>query len=722
MELNNGIVVAVPFHNEENGFTVIKVRFNDLPTPVTCTGIMPLVSTGETVDIKGRWETHERYGKQFVVDHIAPKRPTTIEGIFSLLSSGILKNIGPVRARQIVERFGLETLNILDKNPERLAEIPGFGKKTVQKITEKWNKDDKFRNLIIFLKGYDVSLGTAIKIYNKYGEDAQFKIMQNPYALCEDIWGIGFLKADHIARKIGFSHDSYKRIQAGILYIMQNAADEGHSCFPLTEACQKAAELLEVDEPRIRFSLDYMISERILIHEGDWIFLPYLYYSEKTVALNIINRLTGWENSNRKGNDICRWLEAYERKKNWHADPVQRKAVIEAVNQPCILITGGPGTGKTTIIKVLATYFAERHKKILLAAPTGRAAQRLKELTEIKAQTVHRLLEYKLDKGENGFRFNRNESNPLDADAVIIDEMSMVDLYLMSKLCVAVKKETALIFVGDNNQLPSVGAGNVLSDMIDSKIIPHVHLTTIFRQALQSRIITAAHEINSGITPKFGNSKDENCFFLEESDPDVVLEKIIDLVSRRLPISYHLNPVHDIQVLSPMHKGLLGTEHLNQKLQEVLRSSSKCIKNGRNCFYLGDKVMQIKNNYEKNVFNGDIGIITDIISDTGASVDFQGNIVSYELSAMDELIPAYCISIHKSQGSEFNAVIIPVLTQHYIMLQRNLIYTALTRAKKVCIFIGTKKALHLAVQTNKTSKRYSCLVERLLNGKIQSIK
>ena len=701
------------FHNEDNGFTVLKILFDENPVPVSCVGIIPLISAGEKISVQGHWETHQRFGKQFVVEKYTRKRPTTTDGIITLLSSGIVEHIGPARARQIVDRFGLETLNILDKNPERLTEIPGFGKKIVQKISGKWNNDENLRSLILFLQEYEVSLGTVIKIHKKYGGEAQTKILKNPYILCEDIWGIGFLKADRIAQKMGFAHDSFKRIRSGLLYIMKAAAEEGHSCLPLSEVRQKAVELLEVSEEQVLFSLDHVISVGMLIRDGDCIFLPYLFHAEIAVARNIRSRLIHVKENERPRFDISQWLEEYENRFNWQADPVQRQAVIEAVRQPCIMITGGPGTGKTTIVKVLVAFFREQHKKILLAAPTGRAAQRLKEIAGAKAQTIHRLLEYKLEKGKGGFGFNRNERNPLDAEAVIIDEVSMIDLHLMSMLCVAVKKEAVIIFVGDNNQLPSVGAGNVLSDMIDSKIIPHIHLTTIFRQARRSRIITAAHEIKNGVTPEFDNSRDENCFFLEEPDPKEALEIIIDLVSRRLPTSYHLNPVHDIQVLSPIHKGMLGTENINLRLQKILRSSSKMIQCGQNCFYLGDKVMQIKNNYEKNVFNGDIGVVVDIIFETGLIVDFQGTSITYELAGLDELIPAYCISIHKSQGSEFDAVIIPLITQHYIMLKRNLIYTALTRAKKVCVFVGNRRALQLAVRSNQTSIRYSCLCERL---------
>lgn len=716
MELSNGTITDVTFHNEDTGFSVIKVNFAGNGHPVVCVGIMPQVAQGNIVTVNGNWETSPRFGKQFHVETCSIVRPNTVEGITSFLSSGIIHNIGPVKARQIVDRFGLETLEIIDTQPEKLRQIPGIGKKTVATIAEQWKKDRNWRKLLLFLQELEVSYTTAAKIYKKYGEHAQEKISENPYALCEDVWGIGFLKADLIARKMGFTHDSYKRIKAGLIYLLNDAMQEGHTCLPVADIRNHAAELLGVTDERILFSLDHAVSIGQLIREENMIFLPLLNRAEKSVAESMSRRVVNpVPSAPREGlGDIDIWITHYEGSNNWQADPVQRQAIRQAITSRCLLITGGPGTGKTTILKLLATYFNETGRRVFLTAPTGRAAQRLKDVTGLTAQTIHRLLEYQPHRSGDDFHlFKRNEENPLETDIVIVDEVSMIDIFLMSQLCSAIPIDARIVLVGDNRQLPSVGAGNVLADLIAGGTVPHVHLTTIFRQASRSRIITAAHEINSGTTPLFTNTHDENCFFLEQSTPQKTLEVLVDLVSRRLPTSYDLDPGHDIQVLSPMHRGVLGTENINTELQNVLRNSSRRLQIGKHTFFLGDKVMQVKNNYEKNIFNGDIGFVSNINDETGLSIDFQGNEVNYELSELDELQPAYCISIHKSQGCEFRAVIIPLVTQQFIMLQRNLVYTALTRARELCVFVGNRRALQIAVLADKATIRHSLLRERL---------
>jgi len=716
MELSNGTVTEITFHNDDTGFSVIKVTFAGNGHPVVCIGTMPLVARGNIVTVNGNWETNPRFGKQFRVETCSIVRPNTVEGITSFLSSGIIRNIGPVKAKQIVDRFGLETLEIIDTRPEKLRQIPGIGKKTVAAIAEQWKKDQNWRKLLLFLQELGVSYTTSVKIYKKYGEHAQEKISDNPYALCEDVWGIGFLKADQIARKMGFTHDSYKRIKAGLIYLLNDAMQDGHTCLPVADIRRQAAELLGVTDERVLFSLDHAVSIGQLIREDDMIFLPHLNRAEKAVAEYISRKIAcPGPNTLHEGlTDIDLWITSYERSNCWQADPTQRQAIQQAIANRCLLITGGPGTGKTTLLKLLVAYFNEKGSRIFLTAPTGRAAQRLKDVTGLTAQTIHRLLEYQPHRSGDDFHlFKRNEQNPLETDIVIIDEVSMLDILLMSQLCSAIPIDARIVFVGDNRQLPSVGAGNVLADLIAGETIPHIHLTTIFRQASRSRIITAAHEINSGITPVFTNKHDENCFFLEQSTPQKTVEVLVDLVSRRLPASYGLDPGHDIQALSPMHKGVLGTENINTELQNVLRKSSRRLQFGGRTFFLGDKVMQVKNDYEKNVFNGDIGFVSKINEETGLGIDFQGNEVYYELSELDELQPAYCISIHKSQGCEFRAVIIPLVTQQFIMLQRNLVYTALTRARELCVFIGNRRALQIAVLADKATVRHSLLRERL---------
>ena len=713
MELTGGVVTSVTFHNDDNGFSVVKVQFKNFPGTVTCIGSMPSVAKGKEISVAGHWESNTRFGRQFVVEHYTLSIPTSRDGIISFLSSGVLPGIGPSRARQIYDVFGEQTLTIFDRTPERLIEIPGIGRKTVMKIRKKWEQDEKIRDLLLFLQQFDVSYATAGKIYKAYGSDAREKISNNPYTLCEDIWGIGFLKADTIAQKMGFAHDSYKRIRAGILYIMSEASQEGHTCLPISELKKRAVALLKIDEERFVFSLDHAVNIAMIIREKENIYLPSLHLAEKTVAAEISRRVCGGRITENSGHTGV-WVDKYEQEHNWTADQLQRRAVCMANSESCMLLTGGPGTGKTTVLKVIVDYFRSEHKKVLLTAPTGRAAQRMKEVTGIAAQTIHRLLEYQPRSVMDGNPFKRNGHNPLEADVVIVDEVSMLDVALMSHLCRALPIQAHLILVGDHDQLPSVGPGNLLRDLIGSAVVPHIHLQHIFRQAASSRIITAAHEINNGNVPEFSNSREENCFFIDSQDPDSTLNLVTDLVSRRLPSSFSLNSIRDIQVLSPMHKGALGTENLNVQLQNTLRCSSQKLETGHHVFYTGDKVMQIRNNYEKNIFNGDIGYVREIVDEIGLVVDFQGNYISYDTSSLEELVPAYCISIHKSQGSEFKAVILLLTTQHFIMLQRNLVYTALTRAKQICIFVGTRSALRIAVATNTVAIRYSCLKNRLL--------
>ncbi len=689
---------------------VVQLKVESAKNSYTCVGVMPNVVAGESVRFHGEWETHKRFGPQFNVKRYELVRPSTLEGIELLLGSGFISNIGPVRSKAIIEKFGYDTLNILDKEPKKLMEVPGIGRKMMERIAESWQQHSQLRHLMLFLQDYGVSVNLAQKIYKTWGEEAQAKISENPYSLIDDVWGVGFIKADAIAQKMGFSHDSFKRIRAGLVYVLQEAANDGHSYLPLPELVRKSAELLGVKEELVIYSLDHVIKTGILIKDEDCIYLPRYFHAEKYIAENLLSRKFP-ANVQVEENELENWLINYQKKHNFHPDPLQLKAIRQAISNPLFILTGGPGTGKTTILQVIVSFFREKHNLIALAAPTGRAAQRMGSVAGLTAKTIHRLLEFK--GGASGNDFARDENNPVEADVIILDEMSMVDVILMRRFISAVKKDTRLIMVGDFHQLPSVGAGNVLSDLIESGFIPHVHLKTIFRQAAASRIVTAAHEIISGIVPYFLNSKDENCFFLQQQEPQQCVELIVDLVSRRLPTRYNLNPIVDIQVLSPMHKGFLGTQNLNKVLQKELNGQTRCITHGENSFFLGDKVMQIRNNYDLGVFNGDIGRVVEINDDQGLCIDFDGNRVEYKRKELDELVAAYCISIHKSQGCEFKAVIIPVSTQHYIMLQRNLIYTALTRAKQLCVFVGTIQALEIAVKNNEALKRYSQLSCRL---------
>jgi exodeoxyribonuclease V alpha subunit len=678
-----------------------------------CVGTMPTVQKGESVCVRGEWTNNPRYGRQINVASYELARPTTLEGIRLLLSSGLIANIGPHRAQKIIAAFGLETLEILDRHPEKLLTIPGIGKKVLANITAAWERQRHIRDIMLYLQQFGVSVNLANKIYRAYGATAKEVISRNPYSLIDDIWGVGFKKADAIAGHLGFSTDSYRRIRAGILFVMQEASGEGHTYLPRGEAIDRAAGVLGVDSEKVLYSIDHIAQEKVLILDEDRLYLPAYHRAEHAVAGMLKKRCEKQKAGPAQHDEayVSAWLARYCRRSGWEGDAKQIEAVKAAVGSRLLLLTGGPGTGKTTTLQVIVSYFREHNVAVALAAPTGRAAQRMGSISGIAAKTIHRLLEFRPMK--NRFSFARNADNPITAQVVIIDEVSMIDLHLMRCLLSAIPENATVIFVGDSNQLPSVGAGNVLADMIESRRMPHVLLTTIFRQSAQSRIVTAAHEIIKGAIPYFANGPDDDCFFMSKETPDECLSTVLELVTARLPRRYGLDPIRDIQVLSPMHKGQLGTQSINRLLQQHLNDSENKVMRGEQIFAAGDKVMQIRNNYEKGVFNGDIGFVQEITESEGLKVDFGDQAIIYEHSDLDELVHAYCISIHKSQGCEFKAVIIILMTQHYIMLQRNLLYTALTRARQLCVLVGMKKALPIAINNSTALHRYSRLAERI---------
>jgi exodeoxyribonuclease V alpha subunit len=709
-----GIVTDITYQNEENGFTVLRLQAEHDESCHTCVGMMPTVDRGMAVSVAGCWETAPRYGPQFRVESYQLVRPTTLKGIQLLLSSGLISNIGPHRAEKIISHFGIDTLQVLDSTPQRLTEVSGIGKKTLQKIIEGWQRERHLRDLMLFLQDFGVSLNLISKIYRTYGDTAREVISANPYALIDDIWGVGFRRADAIAQKMGFAHDSYRRIRAGIVHVLQESAGEGHSYLPRGELLAKASELLQAAQEQVVFSLDNTVAQKTIIREEDRLYLPRYYHAECAVAERLREQIRVHSRPVEGAGDresVAQWLQEYCRRSAWQADPVQAAAIETAICRGLLLLTGGPGTGKTTTLQAIVSFYRERGVRIALAAPTGRAAQRMGTVAGLGAKTIHRLLEFRPLKG--GMSFGRNRERPLEAEVVILDEVSMVDLLLMRNLLEAVAPRAALILVGDSNQLPSVGTGNVLADLMAGGCIPHVNLTTIFRQAASSRIVTAAHQIIRGDVPRFANAPQDNCFFLEREEPQQVLQTVIDLVAKRLPSRYGIDPVRDIQVLAPMHRGQVGTQILNQMLQQTLNRSTRRLVRGDRAFSPGDKVMQVQNNYDRGVFNGDIGYVIEVADDTGMSVAFDERAVHYEPRELDELVHAYCISIHKSQGCEFPVVIIPLVTQHFIMLQRNLIYTALTRARKLCVMVGTSRALGIAVRNDESHQRYSRLSERM---------
>jgi len=704
-----GIIHDITFHNEDNGFTIMQMDVAN-GARITCVGTLLSINKGENLLCQGDWTVHKKYGRQFEIKSYEIVRPTTPDGIEAFLASGIIPHIGPSRAKAIVKAFGENALDILDNNPDRLTQVPGIGKKYSEKIKATWGAHRHLRTLMMFLQEYGVTVNLGMKIYKAYGPDAQKKICENPYSLVENVWGVGFIKADQIAQRMGFAHDSYKRIRAGLIHIIQDECTKGHVYQNYTDLKKKAVEILDVPEERVVFSIDHAIEANLFIRAEDCIYLPHHYEAELFVASDLRKRL------NQKVRVISQdkiesYITAYKIKYNWEVDPRQLDAFSMAVSNPVCVLTGGPGTGKTTTLQLIVGFFQSENKKVLLAAPTGRAAKRMGSVSGCDAQTIHRLLEYK--PSESGLMFGKNESNRLECDIVIIDEVSMIDLLLMKNLLLAVNHGTCILLVGDSNQLPSVGAGNVLADCISSRVIPHVNLTTVFRQAATSKIVMSAHAIIRGQMPVFTNSQGDDCFLLSREEPQECLDTIIDLVSERLPARYGFNPVDDIQVLAPMHNGLLGTENLNVLLQRQLNENPHKLIRGNKTFYLGDKVMQIRNNYNFGIFNGDIGKVVDVAHDESLVAEFDNKRVFYEMKDLDELQPAYCISIHKSQGCEFKAVIIPVSTQHFIMLQRNLIYTAVTRAKKICILVGTAKAMSIAIKNDSALKRNSRLTDLL---------
>jgi exodeoxyribonuclease V alpha subunit len=708
-----GLVQQITFKSEETGFAVIVLSDDDSGQSWRCVGVMPALEQGESISVRGQWQTHPRFGRQFHVEGYELSRPTTARGVAQLLGSGLIPNIGPNRAHKIIERFGVDTLDILDTDPKRLLEISGIGPKMLAGITDAWRRQRAARDLMLFCNEFGIAPAVSNRIYQAYGDTAKERISANPYALIDDVWGIGFKKADAIARKLGFAPDSYRRIRAGIIYVLREANGEGHVYLPREQCIQRARTLLEADESLVVYSLDYLAEKNRLTIDGDRVYPRTYYLAEVEVAGHIRARLDPAAPRPAAVDEqtIDRWLDKYAQQNGWRGDPLQRKAVAIAAREPLMLLTGGPGTGKTTTLQVIVSLLRQRGRRIALAAPTGRAAQRMGSLAGHTAKTIHRLLEYHMHKGRPVFA--RNAENPIPADALIIDESSMIDLLLFRNLLAAVKPTCTLILVGDNNQLPSVGAGNALSDFIDSGKIPHVALTTIFRQAAKSTIVTAAHEIMHGAVPHFANASEDNCFFIPRDEPGDCLETMLDCICTRLPRTYGLDPVKDIQALSPMHRGTLGTQTLNALLQQRLNPRAESIRRGETVFAVNDKVMQIHNNYDKGVFNGDIGYIVAVSEESGLVVDFFGQTVNYGLRELDELIHAYCISIHKSQGCEFPAVVMPLSTQHYVMLQRNLLYTGLTRARRIFLAVGTRKALALAVKNDRALWRHSALSERI---------
>lgn len=716
MDHIKGYVERITFQSQENGYTVVKMQ-QPGQSDLTCVvGFMPSVQPGETISCNGNWKKHPAHGLQFEVKEYRTEAPADLNGVIKYLGSGLIKGIGPVYAEKIVNRFGIETLDIIDLEPERLLEIPGVGEKRVDKIRECWEEQKSVRDVMIFLQAHDVSPVYAQKIFRVYGKKCVQVVSETPYALARDIHGVGFKTADKIAAKIGIEKTSAQRIEAGILYVLSELSNDGHVCFPQDLFIEEAAKILEVDRPLIIESMESLQEDSIIVqeqvHHGElqpFLWLKPLFIAEKGIAKELLRIMQGA--SHLRPVDAKKALKWVQEQLAITLAENQKTAVSLALSEKAQIITGGPGTGKSTITNAILTISSKLTDKILLAAPTGRAAKRMSEITGKKAQTIHSMLEFDFRAGG----FKRNGKSPLDCDLLIIDEASMIDTLLMYSLLKAIPDHARVIFVGDIDQLPSVGPGNVLKDMIASRTLPVTQLNEIFRQASGSKIVTNAHRINQGVFPELYNGKESDFFFVDQEDKEALLNQILTLVTQRVPKTYHFDPFSDIQVLAPMKKGVIGTDNLNHILQETLNPSQNHLyKYGRR-FAKGDKVMQIRNNYDKKVYNGDVGRIDKIDeSDQKVFVKMEEHLITYDFADLDELVLAYAVSVHKYQGSECPCIIMPVHTSHFKLLHRNLLYTGVTRGKKLVILVGTKKALAIAVHNDEVKGRYTGLLASLL--------
>ena len=763
MEKINCVIERITYHNDENGYSVIKVSAKGYSDIVAAVGVMPEAHVGSVFNLYGFWKNDPKYGQQFCFQKCEETLPATINGIQKYLGSGLIKGIGPVYAGRIVKAFGEETLNVLDESPDRLSEVPGIGPKRIDKIKKSWIEQKEIKNIMLFLQSHDVSTSLATKIYKQYGDQSIATVTENPYRLADEIWGIGFKTADTIAKKLGFGHERYERLRSGIFYTLNKLSELGH-CFAYRPELLKAgAELLEVEQDSLAQTLDAMMSANDLISEAGKvsvpvdasepvslfspeseaktaIYLPVFYYSEVGTAKKLLKLLTATRTQYINMAEINDWAMADSKNSSGaiHYDETQLKAIRAALENKVLVLTGGPGTGKTTTTLGIIRAYKESGAKILLAAPTGRAAKRMSEVTHMEAKTIHRLLEMKPPQG-----FQRNEENPLVGDVLIVDECSMIDIILMNSMLKAVPDNMTLILVGDVDQLPSVGAGKVLSDIIASGAVPVVKLEKIFRQAQKSRIITNAHKINHGEMP-YLTDRDSDFLFADagaiantgagagidaegaegakgaEGEEDTAAirseraaDKILWLCTNYLPKQCRIKP-EDIQVLTPMRRGSVGSANLNQRLQSAINPEGLSLKRAGIDYRIDDKVMQIRNNYVKAVFNGDIGFVSAVnTEDSELTVSFDDRAVTYDISELDELVLAYATTIHKSQGSEFPYVVMPLMMSHYMMLQRNLLYTGVTRAKKGLILVGEKKAVYIAVKNNKIVERNTRLADRL---------
>jgi exodeoxyribonuclease V alpha subunit len=719
----SGRVEQITYHAPDSAFTVAQVRVEGHAQLITAAGDLMAPAPGTTLLMRGRWNEHPRYGRQFRVTEFETRLPVDADSVRQYLGSGLIKGIGPVMAERIVARFGAQTLAVMDEHIERLSEVDGIGKKRLDQIREAFRAQNDVRDLMLFLQGHGMGPAYVTRIYKQYGRGAVARLKENPYRLAEEIHGIGFLIADRIAGRIGFSADAPLRIAAGVLHVLSELTDEGHAFGPYDLLIEKALALLHCDQAAVeRAMADLASTKRVVIEaiaprKRDRLpsfkaVYPMRYFeAEAEIArrLKLLLQSPATRTDAQGAADLAR----IQRHLGIELAAQQTEAVGQALRRKVLVITGGPGTGKTTIIRAVTRLYERRNAEVLLAAPTGRAAKRLSQAAGRPAKTIHRLLEYNPILG----RFQRHGDRPLLGDLVIIDEASMIDMLLMDHLLKAIPLSAGLILVGDVDQLPSVGPGQVLKDIIASAAIPAVALDHIFRQARGSGIVVNAHRINAGRMPLPGEEHAERLgdfYFIEQEAPEKIAETILTLVTRRIPARFGLDPIDDIQVLTPMHRGEVGAENLNRRLQALLNPQELFVGAGERRLFLKDKVMQIRNNYDKEVFNGDLGRIHAIDSERRTvTVRFDEREVTYEFGELDEIVPAYAVSVHKAQGSEYPAVVIPVAMQHYVLLQRNLIYTAVTRARRLTVLVGSKRALAVAINNRSARQRHTRLDFRL---------
>jgi exodeoxyribonuclease V alpha subunit len=713
-EALSGIVERVTFHNPENGYAVLRVHAGARRGVVTVVGHLPAVYAGEFLEADGDWVQDRDHGLQFKATNLRITPPHTTEGIARFLASGLVKGIGPKYARKIVDVFGDRTLQVIDESPAHLSSVKGIGPKRIQLIRDSWHAQKAVRGIMVFLQSHGIGTARAVRIYKTYGDQAVEQVRENPYRLATDIWGVGFQTADELAGRLGVARDSPLRARAAVRYVLQHLSDEGHVGFPESGVVERTANLTQISGDVVRNAIEHERTAGDVVREPKadepWLYLKPLFLAEVGVARSLRNLCDGGHPLPRIDEKAA--LQWVERKMGLELAPAQRDAIRQATEKKVLVITGGPGVGKTTIVRGILEIFAAKQMRVAVCAPTGRAAKRLSESTGREAKTIHRLLEF--DPGLGGFK--RDRDHPLDYDLIVVDEVSMVDVVLMYQLLRAVSPWACLVLVGDVDQLPSVGPGSVLADVIASREIPVVRLTEIFRQAGQSWIVRAAHAVNAGEVPTSAPAGQGDFFVIEAESPDVILDRIVQMVRERIPARFGLDPLRDIQVLTPMNRSELGVRNLNARLQEVLnppRGQEEVQRFGWT-FRVGDKVLQTQNNYQREVFNGDIGRVVRIdASEQELVAEFDGRPVAYDFGELDELMLAYSCTIHKSQGSEYPAVVLPLHTQHYLMLQRNLLYTGITRGKRLVAVVGSRRALIRAVRQQVHARRYSLLTQRL---------